>query len=304
MEYISRLIFEGDSIQIGEWRCYPDSQLWAEENIAGNKPMVVFPRSAVQIQQSGRDVIVTSPNHVVFYNKDQTYRRGLASRRGDICEYVYIDPNIVAEMQSTLGLPISHDINSPFQTSQGPCHTEAFLIQRALCKQISESDGPLDPLLVEESFLTILPRLILDSNHGAPTKSHNPKKSSTIEKRRLQIETAKEYLNKNLSHSVSLSSVATACESSAFHISRVFKQHVGVSIFQYLISLRLRNAFERIIDSSNPLTKIAFESGFSSQSHMTNLFTREFGVPPSFVRKNKPVEIIRRVLKRHQHLYP
>ncbi len=293
MEYTSRLIFVGDIFQIGEWRCFPDSRLWAEENIAGHQPMIVFPHSAVQIQHSGRDLIVTSPNQVVFYNKDQTYRRGLASRQGDICEYVYIDPEIVAELQYSLGIHRCDDIHSPFRQSQGPCCTQAFLIQRSICNLIASQQS--EPLLIEESFMSILPGLLLDSDR---TSSHSkPAKPATSQHRRLQVEMVKEYLNRHMSEAVALSDLAEACDTSAFHISRVFKEQTGTTIFQYLISLRLRTAFEHVIDTKSALAWIAVETGFSSQSHMSNLFKREFGVTPNCLRLRRPVEIIRRFLK-------
>ncbi len=292
VDYESRLIFVGKSIQVGEWRCYPDSCLWHEENIAGNKPMIVFPRSAVQIQHAGRDRFITSPNHVVYYNKDQAYRRGLASRRGDICEYVYVEPQVLSEVQRSLGFRQQEDINAPFEDSHGLCHRRAFVLQRLICKLIVQQRP--EPLLVEESFLELLPTLLLEIKNTT-TRAKSTLHPKTNRTRLSQVEATKKFLNDQLAKEITLDQVAEACDASPFHISRVFKQFVGTSIFQYLIALRLRTAFEQIVDSDRSLTTIALDTGFSSQSHLTNLFKREFGMPPGSVRKQKPLELIRRV---------
>ena len=292
MEFLSRLIFDGSQIQIGEWRCYPGSRLWDEVNITGSKPMIAFPRSAVHIHQSGRDLIVTSPNQVIFYNSEQTYRRALASKNGDICEYVYLEPALVEEIHSKLGIPPCRDVLRPFKTSHGPCHTRAFLALRSVCKSILA--GEAEPITVEETVLSVLPKLFVDSR-VKDRKSPQPMKSETIRKHRLQVETVKQYLGNHFSESVALTAIAKACDSSPFHISRVFKKLTRFSILQYLISLRLRIAFLAIVDGHLSLSQIALNCGFSSQSHMSNLFRREFGLTPGFLRKKRPKALIRRV---------
>jgi AraC-like DNA-binding protein len=51
----------------------------------------------------------------------------------------------------------------------------------------------------------------------------------------------------------------------------------------YRQALRLRTALERLPLSAGELTTLALELGFSSHSHFTASFTREYGVPPSSV---------------------
>ena len=292
MGQTSRLIFEGRIISIGEWRCYPNDRLWDEENVTGPRPMVVFPRSAVQIQHSGQDLFVTSPNQVVFYNRRQTYRRALASQRGDICEYVYVDPKVVAEMIASVGAKETENLDALFSTSFGPCHSHAFLTLRSICKLLSL--GKAEPLIIEEAVLGILPQLIRDANpnlNSAPTKL----KAKTDRKHRDQVEWIKEFLAKNIAATITLNDVAEVSDSSVFHISRVFKSIVGTSIFRYLMSLRLRTAFEYIVDTKLTMTHIAMETGFSNQSHLANLFKREFGLTPSQARKQGYQDIVNRL---------
>lgn len=292
MDYQSRLIFVGKTLQIGEWRCYPDSSLWGEENIAGHLPMLVFPRTSVQIQQASRELTVTTTNQIMYYNKDQTYYRGLVSRRGDICEYYYVCPQVLAEMFASLGVPEPSDLEAPFHMSHGPCDSHSFLVQRALYRYLSTTTNP-DPILVEESFLSILPRLLRQAVLLEPGRQRL--RSSTIRHRRFQVEVAKEFLTKNWHRSIALDDIAKECECSVFHLCRIFKECTGLSIVQFLSKLRLHNALEPVIDTDTDLIHIAIRSGFCSHSHLTRRFGRAFGLPPSEVRQLSAARLLEKL---------
>ena len=72
---------------------------------------------------------------------------------------------------------------------------------------------------------------------------------------------------------------------SPFHLARVFQQRTGLPVHRYLTKLRLRAALERLADGANDLTALALDLGFSSHSHFTDSFRREFGRAPSEVRQ-------------------
>jgi AraC-like DNA-binding protein len=57
-------------------------------------------------------------------------------------------------------------------------------------------------------------------------------------------------------------------------------------IHRYLTRLRLRAALERLAGGVHDLTALALEIGFSSHSHFTDVFRREFGRTPSAVRRD------------------
>jgi AraC-like DNA-binding protein len=66
----------------------------------------------------------------------------------------------------------------------------------------------------------------------------------------------------------------------------VFQERTGVPVHRYLTLLRLRASLERLAEGASDLTELALELGFSSHSHFTDAFRREFGFSPSDVRKN------------------
>jgi AraC-like DNA-binding protein len=81
-----------------------------------------------------------------------------------------------------------------------------------------------------------------------------------------------------------LGRVAYVLRTSPFHLARVFRAETGFSVDAYQRSLRLRAALERLPTYADGLTTLALELGFSSHSHFTETFRREFGVSPSALR--------------------
>jgi AraC-like DNA-binding protein len=84
---------------------------------------------------------------------------------------------------------------------------------------------------------------------------------------------------------------------SPFHLARVFRERAGVPVHRYLTRLRLRAALERLSDGADDLTALALDLGFSSHSHFTDAFRREFGRSPSDVRRDAGPRALREMSK-------
>ena len=94
-----------------------------------------------------------------------------------------------------------------------------------------------------------------------------------------------------------LDEVARAVYASPFHLARIFQQQTGVPVHRYLTRLRLRASLERLADGTKDLTALALDLGFSSHSHFTDTFRREFGCTPSAVRHEPGRRTLREMSK-------
>jgi AraC family transcriptional regulator len=70
------------------------------------------------------------------------------------------------------------------------------------------------------------------------------------------------------------------------HFLRIFEEATGYTPHQYLLLLRMRRAKELIRKTSMPLVDIAEHTGFSNQSHMSQIFRKHFGSVPSQIRRD------------------
>jgi AraC-like DNA-binding protein len=87
-------------------------------------------------------------------------------------------------------------------------------------------------------------------------------------------------LKENLSSSLSLEEIGKRVGCSHFHLSRIFTQEMGKSIFQCLRELRLTRAAELLRAGRLSVTQVALEVGYSSPSHFSTAFHGAFGCCP------------------------
>jgi len=77
-----------------------------------------------------------------------------------------------------------------------------------------------------------------------------------------------------------LANLARAAGLSRYHFLRLFRRATGATPRQYLIQARLRRAAERLAASRDPITAVAFDSGFGDLSTFNRHFRAVFGVSP------------------------
>src|SRR5262245_43845754 len=94
------------------------------------------------------------------------------------------------------------------------------------------------------------------------------------------------YIQDNYPREVTLSDIAAAVHLSPFHLTRLFKQALGVSPHQYLIQVRVNSARSLLTAGSGErsLAEVASAVGFADQSHLTRHFKRLLGVTPKPLR--------------------
>jgi AraC family transcriptional regulator len=95
------------------------------------------------------------------------------------------------------------------------------------------------------------------------------------------VEKIKGYINENFAEDISLPQLADLGNMSVFHFNRLFKKITGYTPYNYLLSVRLQLAQLHIKNTSEPVTQIAFSSGFKSLEHFSASYKDFFGRSPS-----------------------
>jgi len=88
------------------------------------------------------------------------------------------------------------------------------------------------------------------------------------------------YMNEHYSEKITLNSIADSVGFSKYYISRLFKQHVGVTIIDYLIKIRLDRAKELLGQSDYSIKQISFMVGYSDPNYFTWSFKKYLGISP------------------------
>jgi AraC family transcriptional regulator len=104
-------------------------------------------------------------------------------------------------------------------------------------------------------------------------------------KQRDVLHQVKLILSQRLGERITLRDIAREVELSPYHLCRLFRRATGITLHQYRQKLLLRWSLESVAKPHRPLVEIALDAGFSSHSHFTSAFRREFAYSPSGVRK-------------------
>ena len=93
------------------------------------------------------------------------------------------------------------------------------------------------------------------------------------------VQNARRYIEENFAEPLNLSDVAGHVGLSPYYFLRVFRAEVGMPPHAYLQDVRIRRA-QRMIEVGKPLADVAFDVGFSSQSHLTRRFKQTVNITP------------------------
>ena len=124
----------------------------------------------------------------------------------------------------------------------------------------------------ESRYLWALAQLI--ARHADP-----PPRPNALKRERSEVKKLRRYLDEHYAEDVNLADLAALVNWNAFYLLRVFRSEIGLPPHAYLENVRIREA-QRFLKQGLPVIQVAYQTGFSSQSHFTTIFKRLIGVTP------------------------
>ena len=107
---------------------------------------------------------------------------------------------------------------------------------------------------------------------------------------RRQLNRVIDFIVSHLNQDISLSTLAQQVGFSPYHFARLFHQATGESPHQFVLRQRIEHAKYLLGNENFSLAHVSVESGFSNQSHLTQVFKRYVGLTPAIYRKQRKVE--------------
>lgn len=218
------------------------------------------------------DIMLIPPNtlhHPIIHNAEIPYRRFVFWISQEYCNYLLqISPDYVYFMQYVLTKKnyILHNdriIANAIQTKV------LGLIQ----EMQSEHFGKTAQITLDVNDLILyLNRLLYEANHP-----HSKKKEISLSQQ------LAEYIQKNIEDDLSLEKLSQLFHMSKYHIAHVFKDHMGMSIHQYITKKRLILCREAILGEMS-ITEAYETAGFGDYSSFYRAFVKEYGISPKDFR--------------------
>ncbi len=115
----------------------------------------------------------------------------------------------------------------------------------------------------------------------------NPDESTYSKLPKWKLRILEKYVKENIHRSLSNEELAAECGYSSSYFCRMLKTSCGQTPHQYVLKQRLEHACELLRTSDVPISAVAYDCGFSSQSHMTKIFGTLIGETPKSYRLSK-----------------
>ena len=114
------------------------------------------------------------------------------------------------------------------------------------------------------------------------TERRQPTEQTQFEDRIAKID---QYLQANYHQPISSRDLADALYLSQSYLIRFFKKHYGLSFADYLNRIRLHHATEALLHTDLPVTRIAYDNGFSNPAAFNKAFKAIYHQTPTAMRR-------------------
>ena len=91
------------------------------------------------------------------------------------------------------------------------------------------------------------------------------------------------YINENFMKPITLDDIANYSSVCKYHLSKEFKKYTGQTIFEYVNTVRCKNA-NTFISNGMSISEAAYRCGFENMSYFSKTFQKYVGVLPSKVK--------------------
>jgi AraC-like DNA-binding protein len=215
----------------------------------------------------GKQFFHTPPGGMFIINPGEVHTGESATRQGFAYRTIY--PSL--PMFEALSQEISGRAR-PFPLFTAPVIDDPELVRLFLTMHRT-LEVSLSTLEAESCVHRLLAQVII---RQAP--AHPAPRAVGAERR--EVARVRAYLDEHFCENITLQHLADYARLSPFYLNRVFRKEVGMPPYAYLENRRIQRA-QHLLLADLPIADVAFQTGFSSQSHFTTSFKRYLGVPPA-----------------------
>ena len=216
---------------------------------------------------------VLHPGAFLFGNPATCYECGHDHSTGDRCIAFHLSPAHFAEVAASIAGSGRFRFPAPMLPA-----TPKLLAWQV---RIEAWTALAERLAVEES----VPRLIEAVVGAASGATPRPVRASARDVRR--VGDVLRYIEQHADDHLDLKTLASVAIMSKYHFLRTFRHTVGMTPYQFVLNVRMRRAAVRLARSFEPVSMIAFETGFGDLSTFTTRFRDVFGMSPTAYRNRE-----------------
>ena len=260
----------GAGWSVNEFRCVagPGEPVF-EERHDGFSIAAVVDGSFTYHGEQGRAML--APGALLLGNNGACYACGHDHSRGDLCISLNVSAEVFEEVAASAAGTGRYSFPSAMTVAAGEVLSAFMRLQLwSASSDISDSD---------ERVVKVIESVLAYTSGLAPHQQMvSSRDIARVKDAMTRIEDASEA-------ELDLASLAAATGMSRYHFLRVFRRVSGVTPYQCLLAARLRRAAFSLAKTKEPITAVAYASGFGDLSTFNWRFRKTFGVTPSTWRQ-------------------
>lgn len=170
------------------------------------------------------------------------------------------------------------------------CHPDFEYIRKAM--RLGSFDYLLKPIDYEE-LKGVLKKAVERADAHLPVKEHVHQKarkylnddSAPMQGALDVTERIKKYVKEHIQDEISMSDIAEVVYLNPQYMVRLFKRKEGISILEYITSIRIKTAAELLRKTNDSIYQVAGLVGYSNYSYFSRVFKKATGKSPQEYKK-------------------
>ena len=158
------------------------------------------------------------------------------------------------------------------------------ILERQILEMVKEQQNK------EKGYQMVLKARLYDIGaalvRNVPTEINSSRDRSKQLSRLERLQKVFRYVEERYAEGITLKEIARVANFSIYHFTRFFKEATGMTFNQYLSNLRIRRAVQYLRDTEDPVTEVAFKTGFNSIKTFNRVFKEITGFSPTEYRKS------------------
>lgn len=267
---VAHLIADGQDWRIYDYRCRagPQDRPFEEQH---ESTMIAAVVAGSFSYRTDCGSALLYPGAFVLGNVGRCYECGHDHSSGDHCIAFHFSPGLFAEIAAT----VAGTSRFTFPAAMLPASRRLT----AVAAETERFGSGASPHSADEVVMQLAETVVAAMSGTVET----PARLSPRDERR--IVGVLHHIETHATSPLELDALAGLACMSKYHFLRTFRRAVGMTPYQFLLSVRMRRAAARLAATSESVASIAFDSGFGDLSTFNHRFRQLFGMSPVAYRR-------------------